>query len=284
MDYIYKTLNKYKTNLEDMGYEVLYVGLYGSQNYCLDDELSDIDVKVIVMPTLDQIINRKVISKVYTFDEGDADVKDIITFAEVIAKGNFSYIESVHTEYSIGDKEVKAMFAAVPVDFKSVLGAMYEKRKALTHRYPSKIHEIDTYGYDGKQLHHMIRLGRIIDKRPACGYLKHEQVDDKQYLIDVKRNTAGIGLSDAIEYADNLLEQYSFKDFEYERQEIDVSSYIEKQIKVRLINESDDRYIEQRRTFGERIPNADLKRFPMLKEYEGEDITYFIYSELEINH
>ena len=48
---IYKQLSRYKKILEDKGYNVIYVGLYGSQNYNLDDEESDIDAKAIIVPT-----------------------------------------------------------------------------------------------------------------------------------------------------------------------------------------------------------------------------------------
>ena len=41
---IYITLNKYKKELEQRGYKVIYIGLYGSQNYNCSDEFSDIDV------------------------------------------------------------------------------------------------------------------------------------------------------------------------------------------------------------------------------------------------
>ena len=33
---IFKTLNDYKKMLENKGYNVIYIGLYGSQNYNLD--------------------------------------------------------------------------------------------------------------------------------------------------------------------------------------------------------------------------------------------------------
>ena len=42
---IFKELSNYKKILESKGYNVIYIGLYGSQNYNLDDEESDIDVK-----------------------------------------------------------------------------------------------------------------------------------------------------------------------------------------------------------------------------------------------
>ena len=45
---LFKTLSRYKDLLEEKGYTVVYIGLYGSQNYNLDDEQSDIDCKVII--------------------------------------------------------------------------------------------------------------------------------------------------------------------------------------------------------------------------------------------
>ena len=135
---IFKELSNYKKILEDKGYNVIYIGLYGSQNYNLDDEESDIDAKAIILPTLHDIIFRKVTSITIECEKGNIDVKDLLTFYDVIKKGNFSYIESIQTEYSIGDKYIKNLFSQFKVNKKSVLGAMYEKRKALTHEYPSK--------------------------------------------------------------------------------------------------------------------------------------------------
>ena len=40
---IYIRLREYKKILEEKGFNVIYIGLYGSQNYNVDDEQSDID-------------------------------------------------------------------------------------------------------------------------------------------------------------------------------------------------------------------------------------------------
>ena len=89
---IFQELSNYKKILEEKGYNVIYIGLYGSQNYNLDDELSDIDVKAIILPTLHDIIFRKVTSTTIECEKGNIDVKDLLTFYDVIKKGNFSYI------------------------------------------------------------------------------------------------------------------------------------------------------------------------------------------------
>ena len=41
-------------------------------------------------------------------------------------------------------------------------GMSMEKKKALCHPYPSLIDKIQKYGYDGKQLHHIIRMNTFI--------------------------------------------------------------------------------------------------------------------------
>ena len=88
---IMKTLMSYKEALEKDGYNVLYIVLYVSQNYNVDDDKSDIDAKVIVLPTIDDIVFRKTTSFVKEFDTGACDVKDLITYYNIVKKGNFSF-------------------------------------------------------------------------------------------------------------------------------------------------------------------------------------------------
>lgn len=59
---VIETLEYYKKSLEQDGYRVLYIGLYGSNNYGVDDEYSDVDAKVIVLPSLDDIVFKKTVS------------------------------------------------------------------------------------------------------------------------------------------------------------------------------------------------------------------------------
>lgn len=41
---------------------------------------------------------------------------------------------------------------------KSMKGVAMEKYYAIEHRYPTKVDIIDKYGYDGKQMHHLLRV------------------------------------------------------------------------------------------------------------------------------
>lgn len=286
---VFKQLGIYKKMLEDKGYRVIYIGLYGSQNYNLDDEKSDIDVKAIVLPSLHDIIFRKVISKTIEFDTGNIDVKDLITFYNVIKKGNFSYIESIDTEYYIGDKKVKELFKQFRPNLKSILGAMYEKRKALTHEYPSKVNEIKKWGFDPKQYHHIIRLYELLSfdiyNQSKLSYLKYERKLSGE-MIDIKRNRENLSRKYVEMESDRLVECAKTlipTDYQYKTIDIDneISRYIEIKLKMELRN-TNVTSAREYRTFNTPIPKNDLKKFPILEQYQGEDISYIVYEEIEI--
>lgn len=167
-------LNEAFQILTAKGYNVVYIGYYGAHNYNLADEQSDYDFKAIVIPTLTQLIKRDVISKVIECDFGNIDVKDLITFTSNMNKGNFSYIESLKTIYNIDkgkellDISIQELFKDVKVNYMSMVGAIYEKRKALTHEYPSKTEEFENFGCDPKQFLQAIRLYDILRDRSKC--------------------------------------------------------------------------------------------------------------------
>lgn len=283
---IFKTLTKYKKILEDKDYKVLYIGLYGSQNYNVDDELSDIDCKAIILPTLHDIIFRKVTSRTIECENGSIDVKDLITFYDVIKKGNFSYIESIDTEYSVGDKYIKELFKQFRPNLKSILGAMHEKRKALTHEYPSKHTEFKKWGFDPKQYHHIIRLYDLLKNGRNYSYLKYSGVS-KDFMIDVKRNKDNLSIGLVTSYSDNYIEKAKElipKDYTYESINIDdeIGKYIEDNIKLELLNNSNVTSARQYRTFDSSIPKKDLEKFPILEQYKGQDISYIISESIDI--
>ena len=75
---IEKNLLYCKRMLEDRGLTVVGIFLYGSQNYNLDYEGSDIDLKAIVIPSINDIVfNNKPISTTIDIPDGLCDIKDI---------------------------------------------------------------------------------------------------------------------------------------------------------------------------------------------------------------
>lgn len=164
---------KYLTN---SGYEVLYVSLYGSQNYGIDTPNSDRDWKAVVLPSLEDIIkNKKPVSKTCEFEGGLIDVKDVRLMFECYKKQNVNFIETLFTSYRWENANYaaelnylfnklnnKIAFADPVRALKCMLYMSKEKHHALCHPYPSKVELIDKYGYDGKQLSHIYRLNALI--------------------------------------------------------------------------------------------------------------------------
>lgn len=288
---IFKELSNYKKILEEKGYNVIYIGLYGSQNYNLDDEESDIDVKAIILPSLHDIIFRKATSTTIECEKGNIDVKDLLTFYDVIKKGNFSYIESIQTPYSIGDKYIKGLFNRFQVNRKSILGAMYEKRKALTHEYPSKTQEFEKWGFDPKQHHHILRLYDLLNYQliynSNTAYLTYEDNDPRRIeLINYKRNKNNIAKSIIEQDSDEIInEARELVDYNYSYEvtniDEEINKYIENKVKEELRN-TEISYAREYRTFDNDIPKKDLEKFPVLKQYKGRDISYIITESIEI--
>lgn len=146
--------------------------LQGSQNYYLDDEESDVDTKLLVVPTLDEIIfNRKPVSVTHIRDNDEhIDAKDVRLYWQCFRKGNPNFVEILFSRVSyvnpmyqdLWDKMVAMAEDVARVNplasAKAMMGMVQEKYHAMEHRYPSRADIIDKFGYDPKQLSHLIRM------------------------------------------------------------------------------------------------------------------------------
>lgn len=156
---------------------VIFMIAKGSMNYDMmiftEDYQSDVDVEVIICPTLDQIIcGDDMISTTYVMkDNSHVTVRDIRIFKDLLFKQNLAFLELLHSKYFITKdvnemnllKELQDMSDDIDkIDqvrfFKALKGMMLEKQKALTHPYPNQKEEIEKYGYARKQFHHIERL------------------------------------------------------------------------------------------------------------------------------
>lgn len=208
MTNLMECLQKQKEKLESQGYTVALICIYGSQNYNLqihtDEYQSDIDMKAIVVPTLDDLVrNSKPISTVVETEWGQCDLKDIRTYFQTLLKANPAYIETLYTNYYVVDekfrKELFEIFKmkddlvkALSAQFmRSMYGMMCEKEKALCHPYPSIAHKIEKYKYDGKQAHHILRLWTMMNdyyvhnKKLSESMIPAENIEE---MMDLKLN------------------------------------------------------------------------------------------------
>jgi len=200
---IIKRLKEDYDFLESNNYNVFGVFLQGSQNYELDYEKSDIDTKSIVIPSLDDILlNKKAVSTTHILETNEhLGITDIRLMFDHFRKQKINFVEILFTKFfyinpeyqDLADRLFKNNEAIVHYNknlmVNCIVGTMLEKKAALTHRYPSLAEIIDKYGYDGKQLHHIIRLEEFLRR-----YIAGEKFSDcliptnKEYLIEVKSN------------------------------------------------------------------------------------------------
>lgn len=96
---------KYETAVAYYGSEDFIIGafLVGSQNYNLDIESSDIDVKVYVLPSINSIIeNGKPESSTWVQNDGShIDYKDFRLVINELEKGSPNMLETLFTDYYI---------------------------------------------------------------------------------------------------------------------------------------------------------------------------------------
>lgn len=198
---IQEQVKNHYDKLISLGYNVVGVFLYGSQNYELDYEKSDVDTKAIILPTLEDIVlNRQPIST--TINMGNnylCDIKDIRKMFECFKKQNINFIELLFTKYYVLNPIYKDLYQPMLDNAENIArynnyasvncmsGMALEKLNALTHPYPSIKDKIDKYGYDNKQLHHILRLKDFIKR--YCDCEKYSQIlvpSNKEELLKIK--------------------------------------------------------------------------------------------------
>jgi predicted nucleotidyltransferase len=168
--------------LTEQGYEVVFCGLYGAQNYNMDTPASDFDFKAVVLPTLEDIVyNRKPVSTSLEFGTGLVDVKDIRCMMDCWKKQNVNFVELLFTEWKYVNPKFSDFYSMIEnreliahsneeSAVKCVVGMCLEKQHALCHDYPTQHEQIEKYGYAAKQLAHIIRLHDLIERYPYEPY------------------------------------------------------------------------------------------------------------------
>lgn len=204
-EFINKRIHEHYDFIKDK-YDVAYLGLQGSQNYGLDiyddDYKSDIDTKAIIIPSFEDFVyNRTPVSKTIVLENNEhIDVKDIRVMFDTFKKQNVNFIEILFTKYNIVKYSYNDMIKLLLDGKESIAhlninqalrcmaGMSMEKLKALQHPYPTIIDKINKYGYDPKQLHHILRMNDFI-KKYAAGKSYEECLipDNKDYLIQIKK-------------------------------------------------------------------------------------------------
>ena len=230
---------------------IVICALQGSQNYGLELPTSDVDTKLIVTPSFRDIaLDRKPVSTTFVRDnEEHTDDKDIRLYIETFRKQNLNFLEILFTDYYILNPLYETQWNRLIVAreqiahmnpfraVKSMKGIALEKYYAMEHRYPAKVHLIETYGYDGKQVHHLLRVEDYMRRyingesylaclRPSESLILHIMEYKRQ---EIPLKVARIEATEAIErvnkLADSFCEQIEDKEDSEMRELLEDVSY-----------------------------------------------------------
>ena len=199
--------------------------LQGSQNYGISDEESDVDSKLLVIPSLEDIVlNRKPVNNTLEMPDNQehVDCKDVREYFKIFRKSNINFVEILFTDYYIVNNKYYDLWNRLRENAEGLArmnpyaaascmkGMASEKRHALCHEYPSRMPWIEKFGYDPKQLSHLIRISYFlkwyIEGKPYKDCIYPEKKFIRDSFLECKRNGWGLSKEEAETKADEIME------------------------------------------------------------------------------
>lgn len=189
-------------------YDVVGVFLFGSQNYETVTVESDIDVKAIVMPKIDNLLlGNYEVKETHKRENGELTVFDIKSMHDNIKKLNINFLEILFTEYRILNPKYQDLWQDMIImrediayhnkhaAMKCIYGCAQNKFSKLFHKVPSNEEKIDKVGYDYKAWSDILRFWIMMQAynlhTPYERILKIKNIDRLAYdhLMNIKHCT-----------------------------------------------------------------------------------------------
>lgn len=207
--------------------------MYGSQNYGLSTENSDVDTIAIVLPNeYDLYFSKPLTKELHLENKEHCVVKDIREIFNEFKKQNVNFLEILVTKYKWVNpiySERWAMFAytwtdaIVHYDMARAVKSICGQGKHTLHQALNK----DTL--DGKKAANAMKmlayLNKYIDNRPFEECIVASG-SEKQYIMDLKTGKKEITREDA----EALIETFERKEAEFELKKEAPKAYIDKSL------------------------------------------------------
>lgn len=159
-------------------YDVLGVFLYGSQNYNLDTDDSDVDSIVVLVPSVKSLLCEKEVSTTYELEDHHIAVKDLkafnknlLTLSPMAVEPLFSQWEWINDKYKYIYQNYYQNYAQKIV--MSCPAVLYDKVRATIKAMARKDY------LTGKQYIHCRRLIRLLQQLAAG-----KKYDDAMWISD----------------------------------------------------------------------------------------------------
>lgn len=200
-------------------------------NYNLWDEESDVDTKLLMIPTAyDLFLDKKHLNKVEIMDNDEhCTVKDFRDYFKILHKANINFLEILCTEYYVVNPQYKIYWEYLRKHCDDIanlnpqklifssLGMAMEKAKKICHDSPANHELIEKYGYVAKELQHIMRLylfvkRYLVDGAPFSRAIWVDRYDSfgkesmyRDEMMDIKRYRTVFAPEDAKLKAENYV-------------------------------------------------------------------------------
>ena len=197
MNKIMKSVSEHnaKVSKEFPQYEIVGTFLYGSQNYGLDTEDSDVDTVTLVMPTARSLYSDQERPKEIILSNGEHCVtRDIRLFFRGLLKNSFNDVELLFSRYNIVSSKYTILWNKLlehreeigRVNEKnfvySVLGMAYNNHKKIYQEKNTKNDQYNQKGYNAKARMRFLYEYLVITK-----YMEGYKVADVFYQSEEAR-------------------------------------------------------------------------------------------------
>lgn len=194
---------------------IFFICAYGSMNYNLFDDNSDVDTYAVIIPDISDIIDMDVVSTTLDVEGEHCVVKDIRLFFKELQKSNVNTLETLITEYYIANPSY--------IDDYHYLRrlAFYIARMSNNHflrncfgMYNQQYLDYELTG-SGKSAANMYRMGKLILAYLNGRNLLHSYYVHNKFIKDNRRNSYTFpeeNLSKYKKFLENLINEALFND------------------------------------------------------------------------
>lgn len=164
--------------------QLLGVFLYGSQNYGIATENSDVDTKAIIIPSIEDLCLKKPVSREIKFDnEEHCEIKDIREMIKMFKKQNINFIEILYTDYCLINPKYNRIWREYFINKREYISHI-SKRQTVMSICGQAIHTLNQNKTDGKKYANGLRLYHFL-----ISYLSDSSY---KYCINIELQEKGL--------------------------------------------------------------------------------------------
>ena len=210
------------------------IAVNGSYNYNMDTPQSDIDSKLLVIPSLKQLVSGKTLNYLHHMSDNDehVEVKDIRHYFNTMLKQNINFVETLYAQVYIVNPVYLRYFNCIrdmrdtisgcdpAATIHCIQGTAHQKHKQMLELSPAREESILKYGYDKKSMHHLMRCAlfgfRFMNGVSYEECLQNNDIPHKRaYIKYIKTPQSCLSKEQAIESAELSLNMLDKKVNEY---------------------------------------------------------------------